>query len=106
MAPGLDDLLEERITPVLDIAQIGRGLRPGQVALEGLAQINAQETGAYKGEVVNAQRSGVLHHECFRARWPTPTWRRRRMKQRCVRVRGKFPHAGPPKMPVLFGKTV
>lgn len=69
MPAGFDDLFQKRVASILDVAQIGGGLRPSQVAVEGLAQIQTQETGANKGKVVNAQRARVLDHFGFGAAW-------------------------------------
>ena len=60
LASGFDDAFEERFPTILHIAQIGGGFRPGQVAIEGLGQIEAQDAGTHEGEVVNAQCSCVL----------------------------------------------
>jgi hypothetical protein len=62
MAPGLDDVFEKRIAPVLDVAQIGGCFAPGQVAHKRFAQVDAVQAGTHKGKVVHAQGSRVTHH--------------------------------------------
>ena len=65
---GLNDLLEQGIAAVLDVAQIRGGLRPGQVAQEGVPQIQAEQAGTHKGEVVNTQGTGVKNNPGLGAR--------------------------------------
>jgi hypothetical protein len=67
MPTGFNDLLEQGIPSVLDIAQVGGGLAPGQIPLKGFPQIQTQETGAHKRKMVDAKGAGIPYDLGFGA---------------------------------------
>ena len=67
VSAGLNDLVEEGVTAVLDVAQIGGGLAPGQVAVKRCTQVQAQQAGAHESEVVDTQCAGIEHDGGFGA---------------------------------------
>jgi hypothetical protein len=61
MAAIIDDVIEQGVTAVLHMAQVRRRLAPGQVPVEGVGQIQAQNAGSYESNVVDAQGTRVLN---------------------------------------------
>ena len=67
MPDSIDDLFEQIVTPVLDVAQVGGGLAPGQVPLERMGKIEAPEARSYESKVVDTQCSGISDNLRFGA---------------------------------------
>ena len=83
---SVEDLFEQLGAAVLDVPQIGRRIRPGEVALEGLLRIDADQHRAHEREVVNAEGARGSKHPAARAAWPAGACLgRRAVKQRAHR---------------------
>lgn len=66
---GVEHLAQQLGAAVLDVAQVGGLLAPGQVALERGGQIHADEARTQEREVVNAELARRAHRAGVGAAW-------------------------------------
>ena len=65
VAASIDDLFEQIFTPILNVAQVGGGLAPGQVPFERMGKIEAPEACSHERKVMNTQCSSVADNLRF-----------------------------------------